>query len=395
MKKWKVLVVASVKSESAQQLLKTLSRQIQYGLRIAGLRHDEISIVEGNILITTPDEVEVAETVATYCGVKYTAVVEKTSTGFDEVVNLVFQIGRKLIYPGETFNISIEKYERRDYTPRDVEVAAAAMLIEELASTGVRIDEVKPLKTIYAKIDKNSAYVFYFRYNGTNGLVAGSSGRALCILTGDQESGVASWFAIRSGFTPYFLIFDLQPITSYFHLKNALTTALKLRKMIPIGKLDLSVIKQKETLKRLGSTCPSAVLPFLLRRLLIKTACAYAKNIGFDVVVSSGDFVRDPPWLIKWLISDVSAFGLNLFLPNLFLTEPVISGHAEHIGITADYPRLKTRRRLKRESVVNAIVKIESELEVDRRIKEALDNAYRRCLDSGDIDLHSLFDNMS
>ncbi|MEM3437173.1 MAG: hypothetical protein QXP55_01370 [Nitrososphaerales archaeon] len=60
------------------------------------------------ILIDSKDPISVAETISKIPGVDFTAVVETTSSKYEDVVKSIVEAGVNLIYPNETFNVQVD-----------------------------------------------------------------------------------------------------------------------------------------------------------------------------------------------------------------------------------------------------------------------------------------------
>ena len=382
---FKVLVEPSVTSRTA---IKTLAHQVKQGLKASRLRFDEIEVKASYILVSTSDEVEVSELIARSPGVSCSGVVEATSPRFEEVVNLVYEVAKKMVYPDESFKVSVSQDGSFDYKPRDIEVMASSKLLEGLASKAVRVDEERPVKTIHVKVTKDAAYVFYHRVEGIGGLPIGSQGKAVSIVSSDVRSGIASFLSLRGGLLIYPILYDFRPIIQHSYIQRVISLVLNLKESIPHKGLKLAVVKSSE-LTKLKARCPARVLPIILRRMMVRAACLYAEGLGIKMVVGYENLLKEPTWAIDVLIEQASSLDKNLVLPILALKDDEVRVYAEKLGLRGESCEILEPRQGR---PLNRIKDIEEKLGVDDIVKEGLKKIYVKKLDK--TDLHQLLDEL-
>ncbi|MEM4297957.1 MAG: hypothetical protein QW815_06290, partial [Nitrososphaerota archaeon] len=239
--------------------------------------------------------------------------------------------------PDASFKLSVEQEGPFPYKSRDVEVVASSKLLEMLASKNVRIDEAKPHKTIYVKVVKDAAYVFYDKFEGVGGLPVGSQGEAVTMIDSDVRSGVASFLSLRSGLLVHPIIYDLRPIIDSSYLQKALKVVLRLRESLPIKKLKLAIIKSLR-LATLKERCPKKALPIVLRRMMLRSAGLYADRLNIKMIVCHENFMVEPSWLFDALMGYASSLHKHLIFPLLTLTEKEIRDYAEKLKLAFSGP---------------------------------------------------------
>ncbi|MGQ9469471.1 MAG: THUMP domain-containing protein [Nitrososphaerales archaeon] len=391
MKKHRVLVSFSESVDASSKNL--LARQISTLLRFSGLKFSNKETKKNIILINAEDPVEVAEALSKVPGVDYTAVVETTSSNYEDVVESIVRAGMKLIYPGETFAITVDIEGSLPYLSRDIEFATCARIIGELGKKNVRVNKKKPLKVIYAKIEDEIACIFYYKYDGPGGMPVGSKGRALCVLLGDNNSAVASWMMARQGIFPHLLFFDIRPYINHSYVKRVIAIATLLREFLPIRKYYLIALKIGFIIESLKQICSSKILPFLLNRMVIRITCAYADKIGMSTIVVGESLDKGSLQTIRDSFEISSKYNKQILFPLIGLSKKEVLDHSKRIGtFKFAKEREEESKRLSNRLNRGAIMEAESKLEIDRLVEEALSKAILVDLKSGFDDLHNILD---
>ncbi|MCP8315320.1 MAG: hypothetical protein H3Z52_06805 [archaeon] len=368
-----------------------LTRQISTFLRFSGLSFSNKEMKKSIILIDAEDPIKVAEVLSKMPGVDYTAVVETTSSNYEDVVESIVRAGMKLIYPNETFSIRVDIKDSLPYLSRDIEFATCARIIGELGEKNVRLDKKNPSKVIYAKIEDGIACIFYYKYDGAGGMPVGSQGKALCLLLGDNNSSVASWMMARQGIFPYLLFFDIRPYVDHSYVKRVITVATLLREFLPIRRYNLISLKIGFIIESLKQICSSEVLPFMYKRMVIRIACSYANKIGINAIVIGESLGKSSLQTFEDYFGISSKYDKQILFPLIGLSEKEILDYSKRIGFfkfakenEGELKILSTKQNRR------AIMEAESKLEIDRLVEEALGKAVSIDLKSGFDDLHKI-----
>lgn len=361
-------------------------------LRFSGLDFSSEEIKKSIILIKSKDPVNVAEAVSRIPGVDYTAIVESVSSNYEDVVNSIVKAGVKLIYPGETFNVKVNVKSSLPYLSRDIEFATCAKIVGELGEKNVRLDKKNPSKTIYAEVEDEIAYIFYYKYDGPGGVPVGSKGKALCVLFGDNNSAVSSWLMIRQGIFPHFLFFDAIPYFDHSNVKRIITIATLLREFLPVRRYSITALRIGSIIKKLRQVCSSEILPYVLNRMTMRITSAYANKIGVSIIAIGESLEKSNLQTIKDLIEISSNYNKQILFPLIGLNEKEIINYSKKIGIF----KFAKEKKLEMGSTKidrKAIIMVESKLEIDKLVEEVLSKAILINLDKGFDDIHNILNN--
>ncbi|MEM3068829.1 MAG: THUMP domain-containing protein [Nitrososphaerales archaeon] len=389
MAEYKVLVSLSESVDAPSKNL--LSKQISTLLRFSGSNFSKKEVKKKIILIDTKDPVNVSEIISKIPGVDYTAVVETTSSNYEDVVESIVRAGIKLIYPDETFDVRVDIEGSLPYLSRDVEFAACARIIGELSDKNVRQDKDNPSKVIYVKIEDDLACIFYYRYDGPGGMPVGSRGKALCLLLGDSDA-VANWMMARQGFFPYLLFFDASPYFDDSYVKRVITIATILREFLPVRRYNLITLKTDFIIERLKRICSPGVLPSVYNRMVIRIACAYANKIGISTIVIGESLEKSGFQTIRDSFEISSKYNKQILFPLIGLSRKEIIDYSKRIGI---FRFTKGLEKVTNEPNRRAIIEAERKLEIERIVEEALSKVVLIDLKRGFDDVHNILNHYS
>ena len=119
---------------------------------------------------------------------------------------------------------------------------------------------------------------------GAGGLPVGMGGRALSLLSGGIDSPVASWMIAKRGVIVDMIHFYSYPYTSPEAKEKVLDLA---RLLVPyIGKTCVHVVPFTKIQEELRRSCPEELFTILMRRFMMRIACAVAEKNGIQALVT-------------------------------------------------------------------------------------------------------------
>ena len=150
----------------------------------------------------------------------------------------------------------------------------------------LQVNLTRPDMEITVDIRSEGFFVSLEKVRGIGGFPEGSQGRALLLLSGGIDSPVAGYLAMKRGLATDFIYFHTPPFTGEGALNKvrALAEALRLRGSRSRGYLYIADIAglQKEIIAR----CQSDYATLLLRVAMLKTAGAWARQQGYDALIT-------------------------------------------------------------------------------------------------------------
>jgi thiamine biosynthesis protein ThiI len=104
-----------------------------------------------------------------------------------------------------SFALKVRREGNHEYTSRDVAVHLGNVVVKE---TKAKVDLSNPDVTVYIEIRDKNAFFFFEKYLGPGGLPLGSQGKVLSLIDSKNESFLATWYMMRRGCIPVFLLSD-------------------------------------------------------------------------------------------------------------------------------------------------------------------------------------------
>ena len=146
------------------------------------------------------------------------------------------------------------------------------------------VDVHHPELTVHVEVRDYEAFVHADAEEGAGGLPVGMGGRALSLLSGGIDSPVASWMIAKRGVIVDMIHYYSYPYTSPEAKEKVLDLA---RLLVPyIGKTCVHVVPFTRIQEELRRSCPEELFTILMRRFMMRIACAVAEKNGIQVLVT-------------------------------------------------------------------------------------------------------------
>ena len=148
----------------------------------------------------------------------------------------------------------------------------------------LNVDVHHPELTVHVEVRDYEAFVHADAEEGAGGLPVGMGGRALSLLSGGIDSPVASWMIAKRGVIVDMIHFYSYPYTSPEAKEKVLDLA---RLLVPyIGKTCVHVVPFTKIQEELRRSCPEELFTILMRRFMMRIACAVAEKNGIQALVT-------------------------------------------------------------------------------------------------------------
>ena len=146
------------------------------------------------------------------------------------------------------------------------------------------VDVHHPELTVHVEVRDYEAFVHAAPEEGAGGLPVGMGGRALSLLSGGIDSPVASWMIAKRGVIVDMIHYYSYPYTSPEAKEKVLDLA---RLLVPYtGKTCVHVVPFTRIQEELRRSCPEELFTILMRRFMMRIACAVAEKNGMQALVT-------------------------------------------------------------------------------------------------------------
>lgn len=212
-----------------------------------------------------------------------------------------------------------------------------------------------------------------------NGMPVGTGGKGILLLSGGIDSPVAGYMMAKRGMSIRALHFHSYPYTSQLAKDKVLQLAALLKKYSVHMTVDIVSVTKIQT--EIHKKCPEEFMITILRRFMMRIAENIAKEKGIGAIITGESLGQVASQTLESIISTNSVVTLPMFRPLIGFDKDEIIEIAKRIGTfetsilpyedccTVFLPKNPvTRPKLR------IVEKVESALDVDELIAEALQN---------------------
>lgn len=226
-------------------------------------------------------EAEIVERLKKVFGIYSLSVANKVKTDFDEIrkaaVDLFDDTPLK-------FRVTVRRADKR------VEISSPVMaaeiggdILEKYPDTSVDLTNFD--KEVYVDIRENGyTYIFLDKIHCAGGMPVGSSGKALCLLSGGIDSPVAAYMMAKRGLQIDAIHFHSMPYTS----EQAKEKVVSLAKIVSAyaGHIKLHVVPFTEIQENIHKFCPPEYMITIMRRIMMRISERLAVQINAGALVT-------------------------------------------------------------------------------------------------------------
>lgn len=226
-------------------------------------------------------ETEIVERLKKVFGIYSLSVANKVKTDFGEIrkaaVDLFDDTPLK-------FRVTVRRADKR------VEIQSPVMaaeiggdILEKYPETSVDLTNFD--KEVYVDIRENGyTYIFLDKIHCAGGMPVGSSGKALCLLSGGIDSPVAAYMMAKRGLQIDAIHFHSMPYTS----EQAKEKVVSLAKIVSAyaGHIKLHVVPFTEIQENIHKLCPPEYMITIMRRIMMRISERLAMQINAGALVT-------------------------------------------------------------------------------------------------------------
>lgn len=226
-------------------------------------------------------ETEIVERLKKVFGIYSLSVANKVKTDFDEIrkaaVDLFDDTPLK-------FRVTVRRADKSVEIPSPVMAAEiGGDILEKYPETSVDLTNFD--KEVYVDIRENGyTYIFLDKIHCAGGMPVGSSGKALCLLSGGIDSPVAAYMMAKRGLQIDAIHFHSMPYTS----EQAKEKVVSLAKIVSAyaGHIKLHVVPFTEIQENIHKFCPPEYMITIMRRIMMRISERLAMQINAGALVT-------------------------------------------------------------------------------------------------------------
>lgn len=243
---------------------------------------------------------------------------------------------------------------------------------------GLKVEVHKPQRVINVEV-RERAYVYSKRIKAVGGLPYGMNGSTMLMLSGGIDSPVAGYMMARRGVELSCVYYHSHPYTSE-RAKEKVKDLARILKGYT-GHIKLYVVPFTEIQMAIIDKCPENELTIIMRRFMMRLACEVAEKFNINSVTTGESIGQVASQTMEGLMVSNDVADRPVFRPLIATDKTDIMDISREIGTyetsilpyedccTIFVPKHpKTRPR------VDLIRKSESLLDIEKLVKDAMDN---------------------
>ncbi len=218
---------------------------------------------------------------------------------------------KSLIGNAGSFAVRVRREGKHEFTSLDLERDIGRIIVD---LTGCRVNLKNPERTVYVEVRGEDCFVYNSKLKGPGGLPLGSSGKAVCLLSGGIDSPVAAWMMMKRGCIIY-------PLFAYFPRGGEESDllryieVLKVLKHWSVGvKLRAYTYRHEHNLVEFRKAAPKYTC-ILCRRMMYRVANELAKRINAKAIVTGENLAQVASQTLSNLQTIDEASELPVFRP--------------------------------------------------------------------------------
>jgi tRNA uracil 4-sulfurtransferase len=320
---------ASLKGRNRRQFLDALRRNLKAAL--AGLR---ARVESGGSVLVIPvsDELaadEVASRLERVFGFVNASVCLRCERDVERIAD-VGMVAFARVRP-ETFAVRVRRRDKAfPLTSQQLEREIGAALQER---TALPVNLSRPGLELRIELDTEAAYVHVREIEGAGGLPVGTSGRAVCLLSGGIDSPVAALLAMKRGLAVEYLHFSGEPYLDPLATHKAQAQAKVLNGFQAARPASLWVVPFGNQQRMISAVSEESHRIVLYRRQMARVGCALAERLGAAALVTGDSLGQVSSQTLPNMTSVEEASRLPVLRPLLAWDKREVMAKAAALGI--------------------------------------------------------------
>ena len=277
--------------------------------------------------IETENLTSVKEKVKKVFGVYEVCVVKKTERDIEKIKEEALSIMLEKA-PGTTFKVITKRADRK--FPMNSMEFSGLLGAHILRNTeGITVDIKHPDFPLEVEI-REEAYIYVSKEKAIGGMPYGINGSTMLMLSGGIDSPVAGFLMAKRGIEIHSVYYHSHPYTS----ERAKDKVKELASILAgyTGKMYLHVMPFTEIQMEIMDKCPENELTIIMRRFMMKCACALADKYSIQSVTTGESIGQVASQTMEALVVSDDAGDRPVFRPLVAMDKMDIMEISERIG---------------------------------------------------------------
>ncbi len=277
----------------------------------------------------------------------------------------------------ESFRITANRADKRFPVRSDEINRDLGAFVQDLS--GARVDLTNPDLEIFIDVQQKEILVYFDEVKAFGGLPVGTSGPVAVMLSGGIDSPVAAWNMMKRGCHAHFVHFHSYPLVD----NSSMEKAAELAQMLTRFQYNsgLSLVPLAEIQKQIIVSTPPAYRIILYRRFMVRITEILARRIGAKAIVTGESCGQVSSQTLENIAAVDQVAGIPILRPLIGSNKEEIINAAKDLGtfpVSIQPDQDCCTLFVPKHPVIRAdpgmVAKLESGLEVDDLVQQAVDN---------------------
>ena len=293
------------------------------------LKNEEYSFYtdQNRWFIQAEDVSEIKEKVKKVFGVYEVCTVVQTERDIEKIKELALAVMKKQP-EGTSFKVATKRADKK-FPMNSMELSGLVGAHILKNTTGYHVEIKKPDYVVDIEI-RDNAYVYVEKEKGIGGMPYGINGSTMLMLSGGIDSPVAGFLMAKRGIEIHGVYYHSHPYTS----ERAKDKVKELASILSqyTGKIHLHVVPFTEIQMEIMDKCPENELTIIMRRFMMKCACALADKLGIQSVTTGESIGQVASQTMEALVVSDDAGDRPVFRPLVAMDKGDIMDISHKIG---------------------------------------------------------------
>lgn len=280
-----------------------------------------------------------------------------------------------------TFKVETKRGDKRfPMTSIELSQYVGGLLAEAFPDTRAEMHD--PDLVVHLEVRELAAYVHAQPVPGAGGMPVGSNGSAVTLLSGGIDSPVSSYMIAKRGVRLVPVHFFSFPYTSELAKEKVIDLAKQLTAYT--GRMTLQIVPFTHIQEEIRRQCPEEYFTLIMRRFMMRIAQDIAVHNECKAIVTGENLGQVASQTMEAMASTQAVIDLPVLQPLIGMDKTEIISIARRIGTfeTSILPyedccTVFTPRHPKTKPVVAEVAQVESVLDIDALVQEAIDGIER------------------
>ncbi|MFH5836683.1 tRNA uracil 4-sulfurtransferase ThiI [Proteiniclasticum sp. C24MP] len=293
------------------------------------LKNDDYSFYtdQNRWFIQSEDVSEIKEKVKKVFGVYEVCTVVQTERDIEKIKELALEVMKKQPQ-GTSFKVATKRADKK-FPMNSMELSGLVGAHILKNTEGYHVEIKKPDYVVDIEI-RDNAYVYVSKERGIGGMPYGINGSTMLMLSGGIDSPVAGFLMAKRGIEVHGVYYHSHPYTS----ERAKDKVKELASILSqyTGKIHLHVVPFTEIQMEIMDKCPENELTIIMRRFMMKCACALADKLGIQSVTTGESIGQVASQTMEALVVSDDAGDRPVFRPLVAMDKGDIMEISQKIG---------------------------------------------------------------